>query len=108
MASPPGPLSNREGERVPLAFPDKNAKGEVTPSLLERGPGGEAINLRVLCRLLSIPPTPKGENIADKVENRVSFPAVFSPLGVKGRAINLRVLCRLLSIPPTPKGEHCG
>jgi len=37
-----------------------------------------------LCRLLSIPPTPKGENIADKVENRVSFPAVFSPLGVGG------------------------
>jgi len=47
-------------------------------------PGPIAINLRVLCRLLSIPPTPKGENIADKVENRISFPAVFSPLGVGG------------------------
>jgi len=42
MASAPGPLSNREGERVPLAFPGKNARGEVTPSLLERGPGAEA------------------------------------------------------------------
>ena len=40
---PPGPLSNGEGERVPLAFSDKDAKGEVTPSLLERGLGGEVL-----------------------------------------------------------------
>jgi len=43
MTLPPGPLSDGEGERVPLAFPDKNAKGEVTPSPLERGPGREVI-----------------------------------------------------------------
>jgi len=42
-SSLPGPLSNGEGKRVPLAFIIREAKREVTPSPLERGPGGEAI-----------------------------------------------------------------
>jgi len=36
----PRPLLSGERERVPLAFLSRNAKGEVTPSPLERGPGG--------------------------------------------------------------------
>ena len=48
-ASPPGPLSNREGERLPLAFPDKNAKGEVTPSPLELPITHKFIDIFVMC-----------------------------------------------------------
>ncbi|MCA0238359.1 MAG: class I tRNA ligase family protein [Bacteroidetes bacterium] len=41
LTSPPGPLSEGEGERVPLASLSGDAKREVTPSPSERGPGGE-------------------------------------------------------------------
>jgi len=42
LASPPGPLSDREGELHVWAWAFREAMGEVTPSLSERGPGGEA------------------------------------------------------------------
>ncbi len=42
LASPPDPLSNREGVTSPLASLYNNAEGEAPPSLLERGSGGEA------------------------------------------------------------------
>jgi len=46
---------------------------------------GGVNNLRTSDSLFSLPPTPKGELIPDKVENGVSFPAINSPLGVGGR-----------------------
>jgi opacity protein-like surface antigen len=47
--------------------------------------GGGVNNLRTSDSLFSLPPTPKGKLIPDKVENGVSFPAINSPLGVGGR-----------------------
>ena len=54
----------------------------------------------------------KGENITDKVGNRVSFPTMFSPLGVGGMdkrrpeilklmAKRLRVVTLNLRLPPS-------
>ena len=41
LTSPPGPLSDGEGVTSPLVSLPVYAKGEVTPSPSERGPGGE-------------------------------------------------------------------
>ena len=48
---------------------------------------------------LNSPATPKGENIVGKVENRLLFPEMFSPLGVGGKDKRRPEMLKLMAMP---------
>ena len=51
---------------------------------------------------LNSPATPKGEYIAVKVENHVSFFAMYFPLGVGGMDKRRSEILKLMAMPLTP------
>jgi phosphoribosylformylglycinamidine synthase len=81
-ASPPGPLSFREGEPVPFAL------SSGSPSLKEREPGGEATNYTdVVTRLLGSLNICSRESVIRQYDHEVKGRTIIKPLmGATGQA----------------------